>query len=73
MVAFLVIIFFFVVAPVFVFLLFVFILIRPLTKENIGGHGAIRGIRIKVFWIHSVHAQWYASPPLGNDRVQWAG
>jgi hypothetical protein len=37
-----------------------------LTKENIGGHGAIRGVRIKVFCIDSVHAQCYASPPLGN-------
>ena len=46
-VAFLVIIFFFVVALMFLFLLFVFI--RPLTKGKIGGYQAIREVRIKVF------------------------
>jgi hypothetical protein len=54
-VAFLVIIFF---LPVVLLLL---VLVWLLTKENIGGQGAIRGVRIKLFWIHSVHAQWYAS------------
>ena len=33
----------------FLFLLFVFILIRLLTKGNIGGYQAIRKVRIKVF------------------------
>jgi hypothetical protein len=52
----------------FVFLL-VFFIVWCFPEEGIGSYRVIRGVSAKVPWIHSVHAQWYASPPQGNDTA----
>ncbi len=58
---------FFIFVVVFLFVFFLFV--RLLPQEGIGGDTTIKGVGDEVFWIHSLHAQWYASPPLANDKV----
>ncbi len=62
-VAFVVITIIFAVVLVF-FLVWLFVWL--FSKAVIGG---VRVVRSERFWIHSVHGQWYAQPPLRNDRV----
>jgi hypothetical protein len=52
------------------FRFFIVFLIGLFSKTDIVSYQAIREDKVKAFWIISVHAQWYASPHLGNDRVQ---
>ncbi len=47
-------------AIVFLFVLFFFVF-GLFPHANVGGEREIRWVRVKVFCIHSVHAQWYAT------------
>jgi hypothetical protein len=62
----------FLAAVVFLFVLFFFFFffffVWLLSKEDIGGHWAARNVREKAYWIHSEHAQWYASPLMATTE-----
>ena len=58
----------FAAAVMFLFALFFFVFFP---QENMASNRETSRVSVKVFWIHSVHAQWYASSPFGNDTVQW--
>lgn len=52
-----------------ILLLFVvFLIIWLVPQKNIGGCRAIRWVRVKVFWAHSVHTN--TTLRLGQDRVR---
>jgi len=54
---------------IFVFLFVLFFFVWLFSEENAGGVRAIGGLSAKILGILSMHAQWYASPPLGNERL----